>query len=158
MVGHVAAAATRIAESCPGMLLLTLGAGARLVDVAGIETYAPGEIPAAELAALIGASDLFLAPLIDGVSARRTSAMAALQHGVAVVATCGPLTDAILERSGALVLCHADDEQAFAHAAAAVARDPARRKALARTGGALYARTFAWPPVARRLVEALELE
>ncbi len=61
----------------------------------GVETpiVDTGRLPAAEAAACFHVMDLYLSPFIDGVSTRRGSAMAALQHGVAVVSTRGELTD-----------------------------------------------------------------
>jgi glycosyltransferase involved in cell wall biosynthesis len=108
-----------------------------------------------DLAALVAASDLFLVPLIDGVSTRRTSAMAALQHEVAVVATVGHLTDSVL-RAGALALSPVGDRDAFATTAFELAADHPRRARLALAGRALYEQAFDWPTIARDFVATVE--
>jgi glycosyltransferase involved in cell wall biosynthesis len=155
LLDHTAAAVARIADSEPNLVFLTLGAGAHAVEVPGVDTRRPGELPAADLAALVGASDLMLVPLVDGVSTRRTSVMAALQHGVAVVATRGPLTDSMLDRSDVLALSSGGADS-FAEAAVAVAGEPRRRDALASAGRVLYMRAFDWPATARAIKHALE--
>jgi glycosyltransferase involved in cell wall biosynthesis len=155
LVSYVVDAVTRIADLVPGVLVLTLGAGAHAVNVRGVEVKRPGEIPAAELAALVAASDLFLAPLVDGISTRRTSMMAALQHGVAVLGTDGLLTDTMLKTSGSLLLCRTGDRHGFVESAAALAVDEPRRTMLAASGRALYARAFDWPRIACDVSEAL---
>ena len=52
--------------------------------------------PADEVSRRLSAADLNLSAFIDGVSTRRGSLMAALQHGVASVGTRGYLTDQML--------------------------------------------------------------
>jgi glycosyltransferase involved in cell wall biosynthesis len=140
----------------PDTLLILLGAGARPVPLDGVHTQRPGELPPAELASLVAAADLFLAPLVDGVSTRRTSVMTALQHEVAVVGTDGPLTDSVL-RGDALELTPVGDVDAFASAAERLAVDPERRAQLAAAGRSLYERDFDWPVLARELAAILAI-
>jgi glycosyltransferase involved in cell wall biosynthesis len=154
LTDYVAAALAELAEHRT-LFMLALGAGARPVPVTGVECLRPGLLPADAVAELLAAADLFLAPLIDGVSARRTSVMAALQHGVPVVTTDGHLTDSFLRGSGALALSPVGDVSAFAATAGEFA-DAQRRLELGSAGRALYERFFDWPIAARALVVALE--
>lgn len=155
--GHVAAAANQVARSGPPPVLLNLGA--ETVAPAGLDRAVrveqPGFLAAADFAALLAAADLFLAPTVDGVSTRRGSTMAALQHGVPVLATDGPLTDSVLRRTPALRLTPVDDREAYARAAAALAADPERRRAAGRAGRDLYEREFDWPVIGDRLIAGL---
>jgi glycosyltransferase involved in cell wall biosynthesis len=155
LVPYVETAVASIATQSPDLLLLTLGAGAREVRVPGVEVVRSGELPPDQLARLVAASDLFLVPLIDGVSTRRTSAMAALQHGVAVVATDGHLTDSIL-RDGGIALAPVGEPHTFASLAADVASNAAQRAELARGGRALYEASFDWPAIAECFVSTIE--
>ncbi len=50
----------------------------------------------------LSACDLMIQPYPDGISARRTSAMAALAHGRPVVTTVGRLTESLWTESGAV--------------------------------------------------------
>jgi glycosyltransferase involved in cell wall biosynthesis len=155
---YVVEAANAIAASGRPLLLLTLGAEApRLGGLdSSIAVQAPGYLEAEGVAAKLAAGDLFLAPLIDGVSTRRGTLMAALQHGLPVVATSGPLTDAVLrDAEGALRLVPADDSAGFAKAAESLAGDPDGRASASVAGRLLYERNFAWPVVARSLLAAL---
>jgi len=90
----------------------------------------------------IGACDLVLQPYPDGVSTRRTSAMAALSHGVPIVTTSGWLTEPLWEQSGAVELVRGGDSRALAIAAARLLESTTRRSDLSTRGRALYASQF----------------
>jgi glycosyltransferase involved in cell wall biosynthesis len=155
---YVAEAANAVAASGSAVRLLCMGAGAPAppgLDAA-VEVYRPGRVEAAELAEGLAASDLFLAPLIDGVSTRRGSMMAALQHGLPVVGTDGPLTDSILRGPGSgMSLTRVGDKRAFAAAVLALAEDVGARASSAAAARELYERNFDWPVAADRLLSAL---
>jgi glycosyltransferase involved in cell wall biosynthesis len=138
--------------------VLSLGAGNRFPVNAppGVRVERPGFLPAEEVAELISASDLVLSPFTDGVSSRRGSAMAAFQHGVAVVATSGHLTDPTLLATDGLALVPVGDPDAFADTAARLARDEKARRTAAEAGHALYLREYDWPRIAERLLDLLE--
>lgn len=152
---HVVAATNRIAGEAP--VLLNLGAEAATpagLDPA-VRVVRPGLLTPEDFAAHLAAADLFLAPTVDGVSTRRGSTMAALQHGVPVLATEGPLTDSVLRRTPALSLTPVGDREAYARAAAALAADPERRRTAGRAGRDLYEREFDWPVIGGRLIAGL---
>jgi len=143
----------RLAQASPRILLLALGARTpeprALPD--GVIVRRPDLLPAEELARLLSAADLFLAPFDDGVSTRRTSMMAALQQEIAVVGTTGESTDDVL-LGDALRLTAVGDPDRFADAAADLAAHPDRRLALAVAGRALYETAFDWPVGAERVL------
>ncbi len=94
--------------------------------------------------------DLFLAPFTDGVSTRRTTVIAALQHRLPVVTTSGRLTEeGLFANAVAMVPC--GDEDAFVRRVAELARDPDDRCAVAERGYSLYERTFTWPAIVTQL-------
>src|SRR5690606_28314882 len=70
--------------------------GRRLVVLAGRD--------AAEVSDQMTSASAALAPIVDGVSTRRTSVAAALAHGLPVVGTDGPCTTDALRRSSAFLL------------------------------------------------------
>jgi glycosyltransferase involved in cell wall biosynthesis len=158
LAGPVLAAATAVAAAgCPASALL-LGADAPDVDGLAevLRVRRPGWLSDEDLAAALAAADLFLLPLADGVSTRRTTLMAALQHAVPVIATHGPLTDRQLVEAGdALRLVPVARVDLFAEAARALAEEPAARLRLGRAGRSLYERAFAWERTAVRLLRAL---
>ncbi len=151
----LAAAALRRLAEADGRRLVLLALGAGAGEPPGlpppVEVVRPGPVPADELAASLAAADLFLAPFKDGVSTKRGSLMAALQHGLAIVGTCGESTDASLAASGALVLVPCEPSL-FAKAALEVGTDPDRRRALGVAARRLYATEFDWPVLARRIL------
>jgi glycosyltransferase involved in cell wall biosynthesis len=156
---HTAAAMRAIAERRPDAVFLNLGAHAPPLEDTGLRIVTPGRVDGPELAALLAASDLFLSPLIDGVSTRRTSVMAALQHEVAVLGTDGHGTGALLRsRPDAIRLTPSEPIDAFADAAAELATDDVARVSLGRTGRGLFDAHFSWPVLARQVVAFLDTE
>jgi glycosyltransferase involved in cell wall biosynthesis len=157
--GHVVEAVNAIAREGRPVSLLSLGADAPRLDGLGpgVALHAPGYLGPGELAAGLAASDLFLAPVGDGVSTRRGSVMAALQHGLPVVGTDGKLTDPVLRRGGrtALFLAGVDERERFAEFAVALAADAKARAAAGTAARELYEREFDWPVIAGRLLGAL---
>jgi glycosyltransferase involved in cell wall biosynthesis len=158
LTSHVAAAANRVSRANVQVTVLNLGAGAppipRLDD--SVTCVTTGELPESSVASLLAAADIFLAPFADGVSTRRTTLMAALQHGLAIVGTRGANTDSELASAAAISLEPVEDPDAFAEAALRLALHRSlreRQRALARE---LFERRFDWAVIARRLVAALE--
>ena len=149
--------AATIVERGRECVFLALGDGARLPLglPRGVRVESPGELSGEELASRLAAADIFLAPLIDGISTRRTTAMAALQHGLPVVATDGPLTDRIFRGfPNAVGLVPVDHPGRFAAEVVRLADQPAVRAALGRAGERLYQSELDWPVAARRLLNA----
>jgi glycosyltransferase involved in cell wall biosynthesis len=151
-------ASNAIAATGRPLVLLSLGAEAPALSGLdpGITVESPGFLADREVARRLAAADLFLAPLIDGVSTRRGSVMAALQHAVPVVGTNGPLTDPVLRESREAVSLSAVGESAdFARSAVRLAGDAAARESSGAAARRLYERNFDWPVIAGRLISAL---
>jgi glycosyltransferase involved in cell wall biosynthesis len=158
-LGHyLVNAANAVASERPGVVFLNLGAGVNslkgLAD--NIRLVEPGELDVDRLAAMLSAADLFLAPFVDGVSTRRTTLMAALQHGLPVVGTEARQTDEILRTSrAALRLVPAGAQRTFITAARELSRDDSGRRAMAVEARALYDAHFHWDRIQAALVEEL---
>ena len=162
LLGHVVSAANAVAERRGrALLLLHLGAGAPPLDGVeeGVRVYAPGRLPVGSLAETLASADLYLAPFVDGVSTRRSSMMAALQHALPIIGTDGPLTDAQLrEASDALRLVPVDVPGLFTDAVVELAESAEKRQQLGERGRRLYERCFDWSVIVRRLNEILGAE
>jgi glycosyltransferase involved in cell wall biosynthesis len=158
LISHVELAVAAMAGAGLRVTLLNLGAGAPPITVpaSGVRVVAPGRLDASSLAEHLAAADLYLAPFVDGVSARRTTLMAALQHALPVAGTYGHLTDTIMRNArDALLLTPSADGAAFAAAACDLASDPDQR---ARRGGAarrFYETRFDWPIACRVALSGL---
>jgi glycosyltransferase involved in cell wall biosynthesis len=99
---------------------------------------------------------VFVAPFVDGVSTRRTTVMAALQHGIATVATEGPLTDGVLRRStSAIRLVPTLRRDLFVEATLRLALQGEDRDAVGRAGRQLYEERFDWSVIASQLIACL---
>lgn len=157
LLDYLPAAAAAVASSGIRTIFLNLGHKAPHLDIdPRVEVCTPGRLDGAALARHLAAADIYLAPQIDGISTRRTTLMSALQHGVPVVSTDGPSTDAVLrEADDALLLTSVGDIEAFAHEAHALAADPAGRVRRGKAARSLYEREFDWAVVSSQLVRDL---
>jgi glycosyltransferase involved in cell wall biosynthesis len=157
--GYLEQAVSAITTRRDSVTVLNLGDGAPPLPglPTGIRVYEPGRQPAEVLARKLASADLFLAPFVDGVSTRRGSMMAALQHAIPLVGPDGIIPDSLLRRhSDALCLVPVDGAERFADEAAGLALDPDRRQALGEAGRAFYERCLDWPIIARSLLETLK--
>ena len=101
-----------------------------------------GYVPGSLLAEHIAACDLFLQPYPDGITARRTTAMACLSQGRPIVTTQGNSTESLWTTSDAVALVADSDTMQFVATAAALMESPESRRALGTRGRDLYVQTF----------------
>ncbi len=144
--------------------LLVIGQGqdelARLGDAPLLPVhimYCTGYVDAAQASGYLQCGDLFAYPTVDGISTRRTSAIAALQHGLPVVATSGLLTEHEIF-DGSVAMSDVGDDEAFIALMVALAGDVERRKNLSDRGRALEQRCFSWPSIVRQIVDSQHQE
>ncbi len=157
IVGHFGSygrdVAALLEERLPGILgsriqplLLLIGAGSEAFRAALVDrhpswasrVHATGYVPPAALAGHLEACDLFVQPYPDGITSRRTSAMACLSVGRAVVTTSGHLTEPLWKESGAIVLLDVSNPTGFAEAAVRLLDDRAERGRIAESGRRLF--------------------
>jgi glycosyltransferase involved in cell wall biosynthesis len=155
---YVVEAANAVAGTGVPTVVQNLGAGApKLHGIErGVRVSQPGYQSPAALAERLAATDIFLAPFVDGVSTRRTTVMAALQHGLPIVGTDGDLTDRLLRSSSqALQLVPVARRDLFADTALRLASHREERHTLGQAARQLYAEHFDWSVIAARLQTCL---
>ena len=103
---------------------------------------AAGTLSDSDLSAHIAACDVMIQPYPDGISSRRTTAMAALALGVPVITNTGALSESLWRESGAVRLTDAGDSRGMAAQTMDVLNHAEARRALQESGRALYARLF----------------
>lgn len=104
--------------------------------------HATEELSAEDLSRHLGACDLMIQPYPDGISARRTSAMAALAHGRAMLTTRGHLTESLWIESGAVATVPAENAAALVPLACRLLSNSSERERLGRSAAALYRDRF----------------
>lgn len=150
--------------------LLLVGAGAGTNDPTNVETERQlaarcnergvtpfvsrtGELPAADVAAVLVASDVCLQPYRDGASPRRGSLLAALTQGIPIVTTApaaGVYSGLPAPRDGETMrFVPPDDPAALAAATRQILADDFLAARL-RAGAREYAAHFTWPAIARQ--------
>jgi glycosyltransferase involved in cell wall biosynthesis len=113
----------------------------RRPDTAGRVGVAGG-LTARQLSLHLAACDLMLQPYPDGISTRRTSAMAALAHGRPVVSTVGRLTEPLWTESGALAAVSAENSRGLVATTKSLLEDRWERQRLGLAGSRLYQARF----------------
>lgn len=101
---------------------------------------ATGRAATRDLSLHLQACDLLIQPYPDGVTTRRTSVMAGLANGRAVVTCEGPLTETVWRETGAVALAPSLD--GLLAAARGLLADPAACSSLEARGLATYASSF----------------
>jgi glycosyltransferase involved in cell wall biosynthesis len=160
MLDRVRAAVEAAREVSGDVLFLYMGANGAAIHAMklGCRVLAEGPLPAEEVSHRLHAVDIYLAPFVDGVSTRRGSMMAGLQHGLATVGTLGDLTDDMLraENNRSILLAEVASSAAFAAQARRLAEDNALRIRLGTAAREFYNRNFDWEPIASKLLATLD--
>jgi glycosyltransferase involved in cell wall biosynthesis len=103
---------------------------------------ATGSLASHDLARYVRACDVLVQPYPDGITSRRTSAMAGLALGVPVVTTIGRLTEPLWERARCVSLVPAGDSQALAAETIKLLSEEGARCDMAALGRRIYAEIF----------------
>ncbi|MBI4221024.1 MAG: glycosyltransferase family 4 protein [Chloroflexi bacterium] len=114
-----------------------------------------GYVNVEEVSRLLTCADVFVCPYVDGVSARRTSVISAMEHGLPVVTTRGHLTDPGVFDASPLVLTDVGDGEGFCAEVEALATVPARRRAVGEATRAFFEERFAWPHLGGTILREL---
>jgi glycosyltransferase involved in cell wall biosynthesis len=118
----------------------------------------PGRLSPADVSQHLRLTDIFLMPHVAGVSAKRGTLMAALQHGLPVVGTQGPFTDAFWAGVGGVRLFQTGDAAGLAGAVLALCRDRETRRLMGRENAEFFQEHFAWPRIARVLLDGIAVD
>jgi glycosyltransferase involved in cell wall biosynthesis len=113
--------------------------------------HACGNVPADVVARHLAACDVLLQPFIDGVSSRRTSLMASLALGKAIVTTRGPATEPVWQENHLVEMAELDDIMGLQAQVERLLADPAARQTLAEQARLGYERFFSL----RRTIDVL---
>ena len=114
-----------------------------------------GHLPSVEVSAALQAADVLALPFVDGVSERRASFMAGLQHGCAVATTIGHNTGRSLGGAGFFAAAPADQPDQFAAQVSRLLADAGERRRLSLSGMAAYESRYGWPRVEEILAARL---
>jgi glycosyltransferase involved in cell wall biosynthesis len=115
----------------------------------------PGFLDAADLSHHLQISDLMLLPHEFGISAKRTSLMAGLEHGIPVIGTKGQLTDSFFDDIESVSLVSDRDYPAFELEVLNFLDRPSSLSDLVVSGQDYYAKHLSWAVVAKTLATFL---
>ena len=153
--------ALNVLRADPRRRLLLLGRGgdafARVLasePVVANRVMATGELAASDVSAHLAACDALIQPYGDGISTRRTSAMAGLALGIPIATNPGWLTEPIWRESRGVELAASADR--VADAAEILLRDPSYAAGVGERGRLLYRGHFSLEHTVRALREEPE--
>jgi glycosyltransferase involved in cell wall biosynthesis len=162
LLSFVGSAVDAVAAVRPAQVLYVGAAGHTVGQALGEKApfIDAGPLPGKDVSRAFAAMDLYLAPFHEGVSTRRGSFMAGLQHGIPSLSTYGAHTDPILlDRNGsAFVLVPDDDPEAFATAALDLSNEDQMRKAVGTAGRTFFDEHFSWSTIAQNMGHLLSKE
>ena len=107
-----------------------------------------GTLPHPQVSRLLSAADCMILPFIDGVSARRTSAVSALQHGLPLLTTGGDGEPWFIHGKN-VYLTPVGDSAALREGLRDLVSSPELRATIAHGARKLYDERFAWEVIAR---------
>lgn len=155
----IAAAALEIRKAGREIIVAHVGPDAAKIRDAmpGLQVRSFGEQPADRVGMHLRAMDVLLAPFCDGVSTRRGSVMAGLQHGVPVITTASSWTDRVLlnAQPHGLLALQCDSAASFAAQTAAGLPAMLGDEGLSRRAAQFYHEHFAWEAIAETLSDHL---
>lgn len=137
-------------EENPDVTILLIGANSESFQAslvrqnANLEQrmVATGVLSTEEVSVAISCCDVMIQPYPDGVTSRRGSMMAALEHGRAIVTTRGLFTEPLWQQSGAVVLVGTADADDFVSATIELLTHETRRRSCGNAAKVLYANRF----------------
>lgn len=126
--------------------------------LSNVPLIADGPLTPDEISRRFAAINVYLMPIDEGVSTRRTSLMTGLQHGVPTVATSGPATDMMLKREDgkALVLADVNAPDDFANAVLHLVSNPLERKLISEGARQFFLKEFTWHQIGSKFLTTLE--
>ncbi|MBI1785588.1 glycosyltransferase family 4 protein [Candidatus Sumerlaeota bacterium] len=156
----VRAAARALESAGRKFVILHIGKDAANVEshLRGIPFRAEGILAAEEVSRRMPAIDIYLAPYEDGVSLRRSSLLAAMQHGLAIVGTRGDATSPALAAADgrAFLLSPVGDDAGFADHVVKLASDETFRARLGAEAGKMFEADFSFDRIAERVLAVIE--
>jgi glycosyltransferase involved in cell wall biosynthesis len=161
LLGYSVAAGKKLMAAGHDVCLLVVGsAGPAFRSIAGdLPIIDLGPLPTDKVSRSLRAMDIFLSPFIDGVSTRRGSFFAALQHGLPIVTTRAYHTDPdLLRHDGrAFQTVAASDLGGFVDATIRLAGDPAMRQRLGSGARECSEAHYSLPVLTGRWLDALQI-
>jgi glycosyltransferase involved in cell wall biosynthesis len=109
-----------------------------------------GALPSAAVSDYLSRSDIFVSPEAAGPSGRRGSLLAALAHGLPVVAYDGRESEAVFRDGDNIILVPEGDAEALAAALKRLAASRKLRRELGKRARETFEEHFAWPQIAER--------
>lgn len=109
-----------------------------------------------EVSKRLAAVDIYLSPYEEGLSTLRSSAMAAMAHGLPIVSTYGGETGCLGHYNGtSFLLAPFKDKQKFIDLVLSLSKSPPQREEIGKAALALFRNHFTWDKIVLKMLEEL---
>lgn len=115
----------------------------------------PGYLPPADLSRWLQMTDIFLVPHRCGLTAKRSTLMAALQHGLPVVGTKGYMTDQFWDDVPGVILTPIHSSRQFCEAVLSLCNQADERRRLGENNKNYYQVNLTWHKISSILLETI---
>lgn len=115
----------------------------------------PGYLSVQSLSEQLSMTDIFLMPHWSGLSAKRGTLMAAMEHGLPVVGTRGYMTDMLWRNIDGVICVEQSDVIEFTSAVRNLALDSERRRKLGISNQKDFYSKFTWKHILEKFIRAI---
>lgn len=120
-----------------------------------LPVFSPGFLERNALSNRLQLSDIVLAPQISGLSAKRGTLIAAMQHGLPVIGTRGTMTDAFWRDARGILLIPMPGKQNFADAVLKLVQSTEARKEMGGHNLVYHNTHFTWDIIASKFLNTV---
>lgn len=158
MPRHFAALESKLHVSGIAHVWLLLGGVPRELLSARARVLSPGWLSSETLSAHLQGSDIFLMPHLGGVSAKRSTLMAAMAHGLPVIGTRGEMTDPFWSHVRGVALFPEKAVEDFAERVVALCRDDVLRRSMGSQNLEYFGKHLTWRTIAAKFSNTIRLQ
>jgi glycosyltransferase involved in cell wall biosynthesis len=118
----------------------------------------PGRLPVEDISAWLQMTDIFLMPNRCGLSAKRSTLSAALQHSLPVVGTHGEMTDDFWKDVLGVTLVSSNQSEQFQNAVMRLCMDKTLRESQGKENYSYFKENFSWETIAHTFLRKIDVD
>jgi glycosyltransferase involved in cell wall biosynthesis len=118
----------------------------------------PGRLPSDDISAWLQMTDIFLMPHRCGLSAKRSTLSAALQHSLPAIGTYGEMTDDFWKDVPGVTLVSSNQPEQFQNAVIRLCVDKTLRESQGKENYRYFKENFSWETIAHTFLRKIDVD